>query len=161
MNMKITGFLATLALLTGCATNPYNGGYAPMPTTQTYGYGQVMSPSEAVPGVIVAVRNVQLRRQEQNVGGAVLGGLIGAAIGNQIGDGDGRRAATVAGALVGGAIGANTQGPVGYAEEVVVQLESGRRISVVVEQGGWYPQQSVWVFFQGNGDVRLTSRHNY
>lgn len=35
---------------------------------------------------------------------AVLGGIVGAAIGNQIGDGDGRRAATVAGALLGGAI---------------------------------------------------------
>lgn len=34
----------------------------------------------------------------------VLGGIVGAAIGNQIGDGDGRRAATVAGALLGGAI---------------------------------------------------------
>ena len=34
----------------------------------------------------------------------VLGGIVGAAIGNQIGDGDGQRAATVAGALLGGAI---------------------------------------------------------
>ncbi len=36
--------------------------------------------------------------------GTVLGGIVGAAIGNQIGDGDGQRAATVAGALLGGAI---------------------------------------------------------
>ena len=34
----------------------------------------------------------------------VLGGIVGAAIGRQFGDGDGRRAATVAGALIGGAI---------------------------------------------------------
>lgn len=34
----------------------------------------------------------------------VLGGIVGAAIGHQIGDGDGQRAATVAGALLGGAI---------------------------------------------------------
>jgi uncharacterized protein YcfJ len=39
------------------------------------------------------------------VGSTVLGGLIGAALGNQIGRGDGRRIATVAGALVGSAIG--------------------------------------------------------
>ncbi|HZF15139.1 MAG TPA: glycine zipper 2TM domain-containing protein [Steroidobacteraceae bacterium] len=38
-------------------------------------------------------------------GRMILGGLIGAAIGNQIGHGDGRRAATVAGALIGTAIG--------------------------------------------------------
>jgi len=35
----------------------------------------------------------------------ILGGLIGAAVGNQFGRGDGRRAATVAGALIGSAIG--------------------------------------------------------
>jgi uncharacterized protein YcfJ len=34
----------------------------------------------------------------------VLGGIVGAAIGRQFGDGDGRRAATAAGALLGGAI---------------------------------------------------------
>ncbi len=38
-------------------------------------------------------------------GPMILGGLIGAAVGNQIGSGDGRRAATVAGAIIGSAIG--------------------------------------------------------
>ena len=38
-------------------------------------------------------------------GSMILGGLIGAAVGNQIGHGDGRRAATVAGALIGSALG--------------------------------------------------------
>ena len=36
--------------------------------------------------------------------GQVLGGIVGAAVGHQIGDGDGQRAATVAGALLGSAI---------------------------------------------------------
>lgn len=38
-------------------------------------------------------------------GSMILGGVIGAALGNQIGSGDGRRAATVAGAIIGSAIG--------------------------------------------------------
>jgi len=38
-------------------------------------------------------------------GSMILGGIIGAALGNQIGGGDGRRAATVAGAIIGSAIG--------------------------------------------------------
>jgi uncharacterized protein YcfJ len=38
-------------------------------------------------------------------GAMILGGLIGAAVSNQIGSGDGRRAATVAGAVIGSAIG--------------------------------------------------------
>ncbi len=38
-------------------------------------------------------------------GGTVLGAIIGGALGNQVGSGDGRKAATVAGAVIGGAIG--------------------------------------------------------
>lgn len=40
-------------------------------------------------------------------GQTVIGGLLGAAIGNQIGDGRGRDAATVAGGLIGASLGAN------------------------------------------------------
>ena len=40
-----------------------------------------------------------------SAGSMILGGIIGAALGNQIGSGDGRRAATVAGAVIGSAIG--------------------------------------------------------
>lgn len=39
--------------------------------------------------------------------GAVLGAIVGGALGNQVGKGDGRDAATVAGAVIGGAIGHN------------------------------------------------------
>jgi uncharacterized protein YcfJ len=44
-------------------------------------------------------------RPRGSAGQMILGGIIGAAIGNQIGSGDGRRAATVAGAVIGSAIG--------------------------------------------------------
>jgi uncharacterized protein YcfJ len=45
------------------------------------------------------------REPRPTAGSMILGGIIGAALGNQIGHGDGRRAATVAGALIGSAIG--------------------------------------------------------
>jgi len=38
-------------------------------------------------------------------GGTVLGAIVGGALGNQVGKGDGRKAATIAGAVAGGAIG--------------------------------------------------------
>lgn len=50
----------------------------------------------------------RVRRTEPYRGAAgsmILGGIIGAAVGNQIGSGDGRRAATVAGAIIGSAVG--------------------------------------------------------
>ncbi|MCB1625917.1 MAG: glycine zipper 2TM domain-containing protein [Pseudomonadales bacterium] len=44
-------------------------------------------------------------RPMPSAGSMILGGIIGAAVGNQIGSGDGRRAATVAGAIIGSAVG--------------------------------------------------------
>ena len=45
------------------------------------------------------------REPPRAAGSMILGGLIGAAIGTQVGHGDGRRAATVAGAVIGTAVG--------------------------------------------------------
>lgn len=43
-------------------------------------------------------------RRGNNTGATVLGAIIGGALGNQVGKGDGRKAATVAGAVIGGSI---------------------------------------------------------
>jgi uncharacterized protein YcfJ len=43
--------------------------------------------------------------RSNNSGGTLLGALIGGALGNQVGKGDGRTAATIGGAVIGGAIG--------------------------------------------------------
>jgi uncharacterized protein YcfJ len=42
-----------------------------------------------------------------NIGGTLIGGALGTAVGNQVGHGSGKDVARVAGALIGGAIGAN------------------------------------------------------
>lgn len=44
-------------------------------------------------------------RRGNNAGATVLGAIIGGALANQVGKGDGRKAATIAGAVAGGAIG--------------------------------------------------------
>ena len=41
--------------------------------------------------------------------GVVVGAIVGGALGNQVGKGDGRKAATIAGAVIGGIIGNNVQ----------------------------------------------------
>lgn len=65
-----------------------------------------------------------------NILGAVVGGLAGAALGNQIGSGGGRTAATilggVAGAAVGNQIARNSQG---------VTTQAGYRITMQSDQG--------------------------
>lgn len=55
-------------------------------------------------------------------GATVLGALIGGALGNQVGHGDGRKAATIAGALIGGSIGHDTARRNGYG---YVETEGG------------------------------------
>jgi outer membrane lipoprotein SlyB len=44
-------------------------------------------------------------RRDSGREGAILGAIIGGALGNQVGKGDGRKAATIAGAVVGGLVG--------------------------------------------------------
>ncbi|HET9034122.1 MAG TPA: glycine zipper 2TM domain-containing protein [Dokdonella sp.] len=61
-------------------------------------------------------------------GGTVLGAIVGGALGNQVGKGDGRNAATIAGAVAGGAIGHqveknNRQSPSVY--RIVVRMDRG------------------------------------
>ena len=47
------------------------------------------------------------RGSDSNTNGTVIGALIGGALGNQAGKGDGRKAATIGGAVIGGMIGNN------------------------------------------------------
>lgn len=59
-------------------------------------------------GRVVSVEYVG-RRDNRLGGGTVLGAIVGGALGNQVGKGDGRKAATVAGVLAGGAVGHNVE----------------------------------------------------
>lgn len=86
-------------------------------------------------GVVVDINQYGSRRgrHDSNTGGTVLGALIGGAIGNQVGSGNGRKAATVAGAVVGGVAGnridrnnGSSSGSDRY--EVLVQMDDGRRV---------------------------------
>lgn len=73
----------------------------------SYGYAQVMrvEPVYEAYASSSAPRCVERRRSGSTTGGTVLGAIVGGALGNQVGKGDGRKAATVAGAVAGGAIG--------------------------------------------------------
>ena len=48
-----------------------------------------------------------VREQKDTTGATVLGAVVGGALGNTVGKGDGRKATTIAGAVVGGMIGHN------------------------------------------------------
>ena len=79
-------------------------------------------------------------REGHGHGGTVVGALIGGALGNTIGKGDGRKAATVGGAVVGGAIGHQhdkRRGGDSYASyRFRVRMDDGR--TFVTDQGSTY-----------------------
>lgn len=62
----------------------------------------VSTPHEVCEDVVVEER---LPERDGNTGGTVAGAVIGGLLGNQVGKGNGRKAATAAGAVVGGVIG--------------------------------------------------------
>jgi len=130
--MKVTRTLAAVvaasALLGGCASNSsppyannsYSSGYD---NTASTGYGTIES--------------IQVTSGEGRTSGAgaVVGGLVGALAGNQVGSGGGRTAATVAGGVAGAAIGnrveanRNPEGQQAYS--VNVRLDNGEYRTVV------------------------------
>jgi uncharacterized protein YcfJ len=125
----VTGLVTSGLLLTGQAAfadngNHYGHGHGKWrggPPVSEYAYARVVD----VAPIVRHVRISEPRREcftetrydevtytertgprpRPSPGAMILGGLIGAAVGNQIGHGDGRRAATVAGAVIGTAIG--------------------------------------------------------
>jgi uncharacterized protein YcfJ len=101
--------LPLLALLStpALAQNGYHDSAGPTyQENLSYGYAQVMRVEPAYEAYTTSTepRCVE-RRHGSTAGATVLGAIVGGALGNQVGKGDGRKAATVAGAVAGGAIG--------------------------------------------------------
>ena len=99
MNLRLTSLM--LALTLTASTEAFAGQrWAPVvqvvPITE-----QVRVERE----VCREVATTRYTRSGNDKTGLVVGALVGGALGNQVGKGDGRKAATVAGAVIGGAIG--------------------------------------------------------
>jgi outer membrane lipoprotein SlyB len=114
--------------LAGCATPYSNGG--------NYGY-QGQPARSARCNTCGVVQDVQQVYTEGNSSGGTLGAVIGAVaggvLGNQVGKGDGRKAATVAGAVAGGVVGnqvGKRSGSGDVAYRIVVRLDNGQYATV-------------------------------
>jgi outer membrane lipoprotein SlyB len=79
-------------------------------------------------GTVVGIERARMQ-QGTSGGGALLGAIVGGALGNQVGKGDGRKAATIAGAVIGGAVGNDIERdgkPDRRGFMIAVRMESGR-----------------------------------
>jgi outer membrane lipoprotein SlyB len=106
MTARTSKFVLLVALvsglaLAGCATDPYGntGGYSSN-AGNGYGSGRCQNC-----GVVQDVQQVYVQSGSNGTLGTVIGALAGGVLGNQVGKGDGRKAATVVGAVAGGVIG--------------------------------------------------------
>lgn len=86
------------------------------------------------------------RREHRNNGGgngtgAVLGGLVGAALGHNIGDGNGRRAATVVGAVIGASIGHSIENGGGQDSRYDRRYQDRQRRGFGGNDGRYYDRQ--------------------
>lgn len=117
----------------------YDDRRVPAPESISYGYADVLRVDPIYETVMINEpreecyeRSGQYRERSGGdpTGGTVLGAIIGGALGNQVGKGDGRKAATVAGAVIGGAIGRDIDKNNGSAGG---RYERGRETCRVVE----------------------------
>ncbi|MBL0165457.1 MAG: glycine zipper 2TM domain-containing protein [Xanthomonadales bacterium] len=80
-------------------------------------------------GRVIRIESIGQRSNHLG-GGTVLGAIVGGALGNQVGKGDGRKAATIVGALAGGAVGHDIEkdrrGSRSY-YRIVVRMDRGGR----------------------------------
>jgi outer membrane lipoprotein SlyB len=131
--LALAASMTTGLALAGCATQPYgnsNNGYY---GGQSSAYGNQPVRCNTC-GVVQEVQQVYLENSG-NGGtlGAIIGAVAGGVLGNQVGTGDGRKAATVAGAVAGGVVGnqvGKRSGGDKVAWRIVVRLDDGRYATV-------------------------------
>lgn len=137
----LTGKLALAATMTaglalaGCETAPYNNNYNRGYQGQQSGYGGGNRNVRCQTcGVVEDVQQVYTNGNGNNgTLGAIIGAVAGGVLGNQVGKGDGRKAATVAGALAGGVVGnqvGKRNGGSDAAWRIVVRLDNGQYATV-------------------------------
>lgn len=128
---------AIAVLLTGCAGPGYQQqGY------QQQGYQQQGQQSYAPPGqryetLYGVIDSIQVMNNTASSGpglGAIAGAVVGGLLGNQVGGGGGRTAATLAGAVGGGLVGNNieSRNRTGTASQyqISVRLDNGQYLNV-------------------------------
>ena len=143
--------MAGMLAMAGCATSqPYGRGNSGSYGT-TYGNnGYDSSQACRQCGTVQSVRQVYIQGggSNSNVLGTIIGAVAGGLLGNTVGKGDGRKAATVAGAVAGGAVGHHVAkgndrgGSTGY--RVVVQLDDGR-VATVTQRSNPHVQRGDYV----------------
>lgn len=160
--LKILSLVGAIAL-TGCVTNPpYQNHSYQQPNQQNYRNNTYSQPQQVRYGKIQNIRQIPIAQNSTSGVGIGIGAVAGGLLGNQIGSGGGRAAATVIGAIGGGALGneverrrGNNQAP---GLEIEVRLDNSREVVTVVQadQGQNFRHGSRVRLVQENGQWFVT-----
>jgi len=122
---------ASLLSLAACASNPMLGTGTPQASASGYTMSQAQSVQSVALGTVISLRPVTLASQQTGIG-ALGGGAAGAALGHEIGGGNGQKVATVLGALAGALGGQAIEGAASAerGELVTVKLDSGQVVAI-------------------------------
>jgi outer membrane lipoprotein SlyB len=123
MVRNLTGFLLIALVLSGCSLH----------SGSTYDRSEMGSPEYFKKGVILSVREVEIKGTESGTGavaGATAGGLAGSTLGGNTAT---RALGALGGAVVGGVVGHATENVItsGSASEFIVQPDEGEAYAVV------------------------------
>ncbi len=156
--LKFTSLVCTAliasTLVTGCAQDI---------SSNTYSAASVGEAAYTYRGVITNVRVVTVKHSETlegNQTGMLLGAVAGGFLGNQVGGGKGRTAATVGGAVLGAAAGAGAEQKLKtqQAYEYTVRTNEGQNLTVVQGLDSSFAiGQKVMVIVSHKGRSRVVS----
>ena len=108
-------------------------------------------------GTVIRVSNVRVQNSNSDqLAGTIIGGVAGAAVGNQFGRGSGKAIMTGAGAVGGAMLGSEltAHSQTQLARQLTVRLENGRTINVIQNDGSFRVGQHVRVVYTGD-EVRI------
>lgn len=150
MAAVVLAFATPAAMAQGYDDPPPPPQYAQQRPPVSFGYANVLRVTPVYDTYMTTEQQCDGPPQpvrKDTTGGTVLGAIIGGALGNTVGKGDGRKAATIGGAVIGGAIGhdvAKNSGP--------DYVAPGCRM-VQVQRGGDGPPIGFDVEYDYKGDV--------
>jgi outer membrane lipoprotein SlyB len=119
---------------------------------------EALSPGKALEGVVVHVRDVEVAPSgNSQMIGTTLGGVAGAVIGTQVGNGSGRYVASalsgVLGSFIGNAIASNASSA--KAQEVIIKSKDGNVMVITQSDSNLSVGQPVYVISENSGKSRV------
>lgn len=147
--IAVAALVGAMGVIAGCAN--------PSASSSVYNYDQAQREQIVRYGTVVAVRNVVIQSEKSSGAGMIAGGALGGVAGNAVGGGSGRAIATVGGAILGGLLGNTVENQVNKTQglEIEVRLDNGE--TRVIAQAADVPisaGQRVRVL-SGNGPTRV------